>query len=63
MCLKHLMSSAKSRALLSVIELDRSFINMIKRSGLRILPWGTPDSTDDDFFPYFGPFSVTPFQL
>ena len=28
------------------MELGRSFINMIKRSGPRILPWGTPDSTD-----------------
>ena len=46
MCLKHLVSSAKSKASLSVIELGRSFINMIKRSGPRILPWGTPDSTD-----------------
>ena len=46
MCLKHLESSAKSKASLSVIELGRSFINMIKRSGPRILPWVTPDSTD-----------------
>ena len=29
MCLKHLVSSAKSKASLSVIELGRSFINMI----------------------------------
>jgi len=45
MCLKYFVSSAKSKASLLLIELGKSFINMIKRSGPRMLPWGTPDST------------------
>ena len=45
MCLKHFVSSAKRKASLLLIEQGKSFINMIKESGLRMLPWGTPDST------------------
>ena len=44
MCLKHLVSSAKSRALLLSNALGKSFINMINKSGSRILPWGTTDT-------------------
>ena len=44
-CLKHLVSSANSRALLQWITLGRSFMYKINRRGPRILPWGTPDTT------------------
>jgi len=46
MCLKHFVSSANRSDSLSVITFGKSFMNMMKRRGPRILPWGTPDSTD-----------------
>jgi len=49
MCLKHFVSSANRSDSLSVITCSKSFMNMVKRSRLRILPWGTPDSTDKKF--------------
>ena len=45
MCLKHLVSSAKSRALLQWIVSGRSFMYKMNRRGPRMLPWGTPDIT------------------
>jgi len=45
-CLKHLVSFAKRKALLQWIALGRSFMYIIINSkGPRILPWGTPDIT------------------
>jgi len=47
MCLtKNIVSSAKRSSSLSVIAFGKSFMNIIKRKEPRILPWGTPDSTD-----------------
>ena len=37
MCLKHFVLSAKSRALLLINALGKSFINMMNKSGPRIL--------------------------
>jgi len=38
--------SANRSNLLSVIVFGKSFMNMMKRRGPRILPWGAPDSID-----------------
>ena len=46
MYLKHFVSSANRSDSLSVIAFDKLFMKMMKRRGPRILPWGTPDSTD-----------------
>ena len=46
MCLKRFVSSANRSDSLSVIAFGNLFMNMMKRRGPRILPWGTPDSTD-----------------
>ena len=46
MCLKHCVSSANRSDSLSVIAFGKLFMNMMKRRGPKILPWGTPDSTD-----------------
>jgi len=43
MCIKHFVLSANKSDSLSAIK---SFMNIMKRRGSRILPWGTPDSKD-----------------
>jgi len=40
------VSSANRSDSLSVIAFGKLFMNMMKRRGPRILPWGTPDSTE-----------------
>ena len=48
-CLKHLVSSAKRRALLQWMESGRSFMYIINSRGPRMLPWGTPDTAGSKY--------------